>query len=227
MVTKCRPLICGVLFCVLCTVAIYVIQDREDSVSLNDDSLLETSLTNRRQNLADGLSGSHKQSFADWYRQQSADAWFGSATFTQNHGIKKNHKRWLTEDDIKSIPAVERAKANSKLKARLIELSMDMLEQEKKANHLVAALKSKLAEESTSDTDSGNFVYSPTLTDGDYDDLNVTSVNSIISSLDLQFQNRTVMSSDDFDRAHDKMTAAQIAALLNQTKENDAAGIDF
>ena len=104
---------------------------------------------------------------------------------------------------------------------------MDMLEQEKKANHLVAALKSKLAEESTSDTDSGNFVYSPTLTDGDYDDLNVTSVNSIISSLDLQFQNRTVMSSDDFDRAHDKMTAAQIAALLNQTKENDAAGIDF
>ena len=103
---------------------------------------------------------------------------------------------------------------------------MDMLEQEKKANHLVAALKSKLAEEST-DTDSGNFVYKPTLTDGDYDDLNVTSVNSIISSLDLQFQNRTVMSSDDFDRAHDKMTAAQIAALLNQTKENDAAGIDF
>jgi hypothetical protein len=210
-----RPLVCGILLSALCIVTRFVALDSEDK---DNEVFLESLLNNEAASESPHVK---KQSFADWYRQQSADVWFGSATFTQNKGMKKNHKKWLTKGDISSIPAVEREKANTRLKARMVQLSMNMLQQEKKANHLVALLKTKLADEVDANATQP---YSPSLTSGDFEDLNSTQVNGIIKDLDFQFQNRTVMSSEDFEKAHEKMTAEQKAAIAKQKRENDAAG---
>ena len=217
-----RPVACVALLSVLCIISRLVSQGSREHKNEYGDLLLE-SLDQREAPKAEIRTSPSvkKQSFADWYRQQSADAWFGSATFTQTKGMKRHHTRWLTKGDLNAIPAVERKKADAKLKARMIELSMDMLQQESKANHLVALLKTKLVENNFANSSQA---YHPTLTDGDFEDLNATQVNGIIKDLDFQFQNRTVMSSDEFDKVHEKISPEQKAAIEKQRRENDAAG---
>jgi hypothetical protein len=210
-----RIIVCG--FCLVgCTLLFTATTNSEGKVGRGDE-LLESSLINKDHS----SPGVQAQSFANWYRQQSADAWFGSATFTQNHGIKKNPKRWLSKQDINAIPSVERKKADFRLKARLVELSMDMLQQEKKSDRLVAALKTKLA----SSESPASQEYHPSLTEGDFEDLNASRVDSIIKSLDFQFQNRSIISADEFDHLHEKMSPEQKAAIEKDRQENDAAGL--
>jgi hypothetical protein len=211
-----RTIVCGI-FLVACTV-LFVATIKSEGKIARGDELLESSLVKHDHT----STNVQAQSFANWYRQQSADTWFGSATFTQNHGIKKNPKRWLSKQDIEAIPSVERKKADFRLKARMIELSMNMLQQEKKSDRLVAALKTKLASE-----DSNNQEYHPSLTEGDFEDLNASRVDSIIKSLDFQFQNSSIISTDEFNRLHEEMSPEEKAAIEKNRKENDAAGSKF
>lgn len=93
-----------------------------------------------------------KLSFAQWYQEQSAAAWFGDDTMPKKvqvgnqHFAEKNDKtKWLTQQDLNGIPGVLQAAHAKKLKHEAVQLAMARLAAKQHANGLATALKQQLA----------------------------------------------------------------------------------
>ena len=93
-----------------------------------------------------------KQSFATWYQQQSAAAWFGDDTMhrkvqvgNQQFTEKSKKRKWLTKEDMKGIPAVPKAERAKKLKREAVQLAMARLAAKDRRGGLAKALKQQLA----------------------------------------------------------------------------------
>jgi len=98
------------------------------------------------------LDGAQKQSFARWYEQQSAAAWFGDDTMPRHVQVgseqfkaTSNKAKWLTKQDVKGIPAVLQAKRAKMLKREAVQLAMARLAAKDRRGGLAKALKQQLA----------------------------------------------------------------------------------
>eukprot|EP00961_Rhodomonas_salina_P146397 1970723-Rhodomonas_salina.1 len=163
--------------------------------SASATSRVELSLTSLQSTGKDNLN---KDSFAEWYRKQSAATWcdeshrvscvVGPLTLTRltalHHvaGRERKVKNWLTKTDRAEIPAVLRAQADKTLKARMVQLSMSNLMSASKAHHLEEKVIQQLQEQEKQDG-----AWKPTTTQGDLADLPEAQVNSIISELEDKF----------------------------------------
>lgn len=94
----------------------------------------------------------HKLSFAKWYEEQSAAAWFGDDTMHKQVQVghqefkeKENKAKWLTKQDMKGIPVVLQAEHAKREKHEAVELAMMRLAAKSKARGLAKALKQQLA----------------------------------------------------------------------------------
>jgi hypothetical protein len=68
-------------------------------------------------------------SFLSWYRQQSADSWFGHATFDSQDtkGKKREHAKWMSKEDLATIPIAEQERAEKRLKSRMVQLALNTM----------------------------------------------------------------------------------------------------
>ena len=86
-------------------------------------------------------------SFATWYQEQSAAAWFGDDTMPKKVHVgnqefaEKNKKAvWLTKSDMTGITAVLRAQQAKKRKNEAVQLAMAKLMAKQKGNDLATVL---------------------------------------------------------------------------------------
>ena len=93
-----------------------------------------------------------KLSFAQWYQQQSAAAWFGDDTMPQkvtvghqNFAEQGEKTNWLSKQDMKGIPTVLQAEHANKLKKEEVQLAMARLAEKHQNGNLAHALKQQLA----------------------------------------------------------------------------------
>lgn len=184
--------------------------------SASATSRVELSLTSLQSTGKDNLN---KDSFAEWYRKQSAATWFGDGTFHSKlvKGRERKVKNWLTKTDRAEIPAVLRAQADKTLKARMVQLSMSNLMSASKAHHLEEKVIQQLQEQEKQDG-----AWKPTTTQGDLADLPEAQVNSIISELEDKFMNRSVASYEAHVASEQPLSPAEQARQQRIAQERAA-----
>jgi hypothetical protein len=170
-----------------------------------------------------------KQSFATWYQQQSAAAWFGDDTMhrkvqvgNQQFTEKSKKRKWLTKEDMKGIPAVLKAERAKKLKREAVQLAMARLAAKDRRGGLAKALKQQLAGYGDAHTqqllqlqqlaDDKEKIYKPIETEGDGPDLPEGRVFSIVKGLETKFLNRSTDSFAANKKHHEEPTPEQVAA---------------
>lgn len=154
--------------------------------------------------------GSH---FQAWYREQTADRWFGSNTFEGKDvsGRQREKGKWVEKAALKLIPQAEREHADRKLKGRLVQLAMTNLMDKQKYHHIEQELVQK----------AGTYGYHPELSEGT---MSEPEVHAVVHHLLIQWLNHTTFGINvTAESGTTEESPAEVERKAREQREKDAA----